>query len=90
MRGLRDDDVTQVLTELDWSGSYGECWMNATLDLQEYFAGCDYTDTDNSQVHTFIYSLASITCFTRVFRQACNVFLKNQFYVWSSSMYQSV
>ena len=62
--------------------------MNSSLDLQEYFAGCNYTDTETSQVHNLIYSWSDITCFTRVFREACTVFLKTEFYAWSSSSSQ--
>ena len=63
--------------------------MNSTLDLQEYLAGCNYTDTESSHVNNFIYSWSDITCFTRVFSEACTVFLKNEFYAWSASVSQS-
>ena len=62
--------------------------MNATMDLQEYFAGCNFTEAESSQVTNLIYSWSDITCFTRVFSEACTVFLKNEFYAWSSSVSQ--
>ena len=75
----------QVSTELGWTGSFGDCWMNATLDFQEYLAGCNYTDSESSQLYNLIYSWSDMSCFTRVFSEACTVFLKNEFYAWSSS-----
>ena len=59
--------------------------MNATMDLQEYFAGCNFTEAESSQVTNLIYSWSDITCFTRVFSEACTVFLKNEFYAWSTA-----
>ena len=77
--------MMQVSAELGWTGSFGDCWMNATLEFQEYFAGCNYTDSESSQLYNLIYSWSDMRCFTRVFSQACTVFLKNEFYAWSSS-----
>ena len=59
--------------------------MNTTLESQEYFSGCNYTDSERDKVYSFLYSWSDITCFTRVFSQACTVFIKNEFYAWSSS-----
>ena len=81
-------NVLQVRSELGWSGSFGDCWMNATLDNQEFVAGCNYTDSERTDLNNFLYSWSDMTCFRQVFREACTVFLKTEFYAWSSSSSQ--
>ena len=74
----------QVMSELDWSSTFGQCWINNTAEVQQYFEGCNYSQEETDNIFNLMYSWTDITCFTQVFSDACTVFLKAEFYSWLS------
>merc|ERR1711973_1066458 len=74
-----------VVSALDWSSTFGQCWINHTADIQHHFEGCDYGQQEMDNIANLIYSWTDITCFNQVFTDACTVFLKTLFYTWSSA-----
>ena len=82
---LPSHSVIQVVSALDWSSTFGQCWINQTADIQHHFEGCDYGQQEMDNIANLIYSWTDITCFNQVFTDACTVFLKTLFYTWSSA-----
>ena len=60
---------------------------NSTMDVMEYFEGCDYTDEDWVTLYNIIYAWSDMTCFGYIFNDACSSYLRGEIYYYFSQAY---
>ena len=82
-----DSLAPQVSEQLQWSGLMGECWYNSTMDVMDYFEGCDYTDEDWTTLYNIVYAWSDMTCFGYIFSDACSGDLRGEIYYYFSQAY---
>ena len=82
-----DSLAPQVSEQLQWTGMMGECWYNSTMDVMEYFEGCDYTDEDWATLSSIIFAWSDMTCFGYIFNDSCSNYLRGEIYYYFSQAY---
>ena len=58
----------------------GECWRNSTRPFYTFFSDCDYSSEDWTTVTNIISAWGDITCFSRIFQEACTNLIRTEIF----------